>query len=495
MKKLSLLLLLIAPLLLHAQSVGISNDNSIPHSSAILDIKSTTKGLLIPRMSTLERTSIMGPSIGLTVFDMDTYSYWMYRGDVMGGWVELQYSFQNHWSSNGINIYNSNAGNVGIGTSNPGEKLSINATNPTIQLMNAGTPRAFFQVSGTDMRMSTYFNNTTGNLVLGTRASDRLWINPSGNIGIGTSTPSSLLTINGNDPTLLMRDLDVDKGFLQVVGNDFKIGTSPTNTTGRFMIRTNGADRLNVNEDGWVGINTTIQNATLQVNGDGSNATFRAQVNGTTKLLLTPNGGVSIGANNFTPPPNGLHVAGMTSIGTTNAAAELSINNLPGNTHPHIDIYKDNAKIGHLGTVQNAQVDVNLAATSAAGRVILSTAGTPVGVMVHTNADAVSIGTFSKATGYQLSVGGNIMCWDLSMAGPNSWPDYVFEKNYRLMPLTEVRKFTNTYKHLPNVPSAAEIEKNGIKMGDMTKTFLEKIEELTLYIFQLQEQIDQLKKK
>jgi hypothetical protein len=227
MKKLFPLLLLFTPLLHYAQSVGISNDNSVPHSSAILDIKSTTKGLLVPRMSTLERTSIMGPSIGLTVFDMDTYSYWMYRGDVMGGWVELQYSFQNNWSSNdGVNIFNKNPGNVGIGTNSPTEKLSINAANPVIQLMNSGTARAFIQVNGTDLKLGTYFNNTTGNMVFATRATERMWITPLGNIGIGTSDPSSLLTINGNDPVLQLRNSEVDKGFMQLTGNDMKIGTS-----------------------------------------------------------------------------------------------------------------------------------------------------------------------------------------------------------------------------------------------------------------------------
>lgn len=489
------IILLLAPLLPYAQSVGISNDNSIPHSSAILDIKSTTKGLLIPRMSTLERTSII-PAIGLTVFDMDTYSYWMYRGDVMGGWVELQYSFQNYWSSNdGVNIFNKNSGNVGIGTNNPTEKLSINAANPVIQLMNSGTARAFMQVNGTDLKLGTYFNNTTGKLVLGTRTTDRLWITPAGNIGIRTSTPSSTLTINDANPVIQLQNSEVDKGFIQLTGNDLKLGTNATNATGKFFVQTNGADRLNINEDGWVGINTTIQNSTLQVNGTGSNAAFRVQVNGSTKMIVAPNGGVSIGTNNFTPPANGLHVAGMTSIGTTTAAAELTINNLAGNTHPHIDILKDNVKLGHLGTIQNAQVDLQLATTNNQGRVLLSTEGTPVGVMVHTNANAVSIGTFSKAAGYQLSVSGDIMCYDMTMAFINSWPDYVFEKNYRLMPLGEVRKFTETYKHLPHVPSAAEIERTGVKMKDMTKTFLEKIEELTLYIFQLQEQIDELKKK
>lgn len=494
MKKLFSLLLLLTPLLHHAQSVGISDDNSVPHSSAILDIKSTAKGLLIPRMSTLERTSIMGPSIGLTVFDMDTYSYWMYRGDVMGGWVELQHGFQNHWSSNdGVNIFNKNSGNVGIGTNNPTEKLVINATNPVIQLMNAGTARGFFQVNGTDLKMNTYFNNITGNLVLGTRAADRLWITPAGNIGIRTSTPSSTLTISDVNPVVQLQNSEVDKGFVQLAGNDLKIGTNATNTAGRFFVQTNGADRLNINEDGWVGINTAIQNSTLQVNGTGSNAAFRVQVNGNSKLIVAPNGGVSIGANTITPPANGLFVDGMVGIGTSTPTAEMTINNVVPNVFPRLEMNYNNTKIGQIEVIQNAQVDFRVGAASAAGRTIIGANLNFWGVVVHPSSGQTSIGGPDRATGYELSVPGQIMCDDLTIDDVNDWPDYVFEKDYRLMSLTDLRKFIEVNKHLPNVPSAAIINKTGLQMKEMTTALMEKVEELTLYIFQLQNQVDELK--
>jgi len=72
-------------------------------------------------------------------------------------------------------------------------------------------------------------------------------------------------------------------------------------------------------------------------------------------------------------------------------------------------------------------------------------------------------------------------------------PDYVFAKNYNLMPLTDVEKYINENKHLPNIKSAEEYQKEpGVDIGEMQAKLLEKVEELTLYIIQQQKQIDEL---
>jgi hypothetical protein len=63
-----------------------------------------------------------------------------------------------------------------------------------------------------------------------------------------------------------------------------------------------------------------------------------------------------------------------------------------------------------------------------------------------------------------------------------------------LRPLQEVESFIQNNHRLPDIPSAAEIEKNGLQLGDMQKRMMEKIEELTLYILQQQKEIEQLKK-
>lgn len=76
-----------------------------------------------------------------------------------------------------------------------------------------------------------------------------------------------------------------------------------------------------------------------------------------------------------------------------------------------------------------------------------------------------------------------------------NWPDYVFKKEYGLMPLAEVEKFIKENGHLSNIPSASEVEKDGVKLGEMNAKFLEKIEELTLYVIQLNKEIKQLREE
>ncbi|MDR2235910.1 MAG: hypothetical protein LBE92_07280 [Chryseobacterium sp.] len=69
----------------------------------------------------------------------------------------------------------------------------------------------------------------------------------------------------------------------------------------------------------------------------------------------------------------------------------------------------------------------------------------------------------------------------VDIASANGWADYVFKPDYKLMPLSEVEKHIQNKGHLPNIPSADEIVKTGIDLGQMDAKLLEKIEELTLY--------------
>jgi len=77
----------------------------------------------------------------------------------------------------------------------------------------------------------------------------------------------------------------------------------------------------------------------------------------------------------------------------------------------------------------------------------------------------------------------------------SGWPDFVFENDYPLMSLQETEDFIKQNKHLPNVPSAAEVEENGINIGEINAILIQKVEELTLYILDLQKQINELKLK
>lgn len=77
----------------------------------------------------------------------------------------------------------------------------------------------------------------------------------------------------------------------------------------------------------------------------------------------------------------------------------------------------------------------------------------------------------------------------------STWPDYVFETSYKLPSLESVSSFIKANKHLPEMPSASAIEKDGQDVGDIQKLLLKKVEELTLYVIEQQKEIQLLKER
>lgn len=106
----------------------------------------------------------------------------------------------------------------------------------------------------------------------------------------------------------------------------------------------------------------------------------------------------------------------------------------------------------------------------------------------------VCIGTTSITDGvdnYSLSVNGNVRAKRVKVY--TTWADYVFEKDYTLPTLEEVEQHIKEKGHLKDIPSAKEVEANGIELGEMNKLLLQKIEELTLYTIELNKEVQALK--
>lgn len=100
----------------------------------------------------------------------------------------------------------------------------------------------------------------------------------------------------------------------------------------------------------------------------------------------------------------------------------------------------------------------------------------------------VKIGAPGFATSYMLNVGGGIMAEEVRVQ-LQPWPDYVFENDYTLMPLSELEQFIQKEKHLPGITAANEIAENGLNLGEMQKAQMEKIEELFLHLIELEKRM------
>ena len=118
---------------------------------------------------------------------------------------------------------------------------------------------------------------------------------------------------------------------------------------------------------------------------------------------------------------------------------------------------------------------------------------TPGGGLAISGGGNVGIGTNTPQA--KLAVNGEILAKSVRVnTAASYWPDYVFDKNYKLMSIKDLDLFVKTNNHLPGIPSAQEIElKQNVDLGDMNTMLLQKVEELTLYIIDLQKQIDELK--
>lgn len=108
---------------------------------------------------------------------------------------------------------------------------------------------------------------------------------------------------------------------------------------------------------------------------------------------------------------------------------------------------------------------------------------------------SLCIGTVYGATGYKLNVAGKIISEEIKVQSFAAWPDYVFKNDYPLRPIAELETDIQNLGHLPGIPDAATIARDGIQLGEMQTKMMEKIEELTLYIIELEKKYRTLSEK
>ena len=109
----------------------------------------------------------------------------------------------------------------------------------------------------------------------------------------------------------------------------------------------------------------------------------------------------------------------------------------------------------------------------------------------NSNGD-VTANTLTVGNGFSCNNNGYVKAKEIKVT-LTDWPDYVFEEGYDRLSLPETEKYIKENGHLPDVPSTQEVQENGVSLGEMNAILLQKIEELTLHIIDLQNQIDELK--
>ncbi|TKC56601.1 hypothetical protein FBD94_23090 [Pedobacter hiemivivus] len=181
------------------------------------------------------------------------------------------------------------------------------------------------------------------------------------------------------------------------------------------------------------------------------------------------NGNIGIGTMS---PSTTLHINGITSIRSSIPTdGFLSINPGGPTTQGYINWWKPgSSRIAYLGYNDGVGYD-NLGLTLEGGNFII-------------NGGNVAIGT-NDTRGYKFAVNGNIRAKEIKIE-VNNWPDYVYTKSYPLPSLQETEKHIKEKGHLPGIPSAEEVKANGIDLGEMNAKLLQKIEELTLHLIEME---------
>lgn len=312
----------------------------------------------------------------------------------------------------------------------------------------------------------------------------------SGKVGIGINEPTVKLHIQYANTgvktqysSFVLEDIDSQ---MDIISNSTGLWGSAIN-----LIEGNGST------------NTDIWSIARETTGGSGNSSLRFNFgsknrhNNSTKVTFDKNGNVGIGINE---PTVKFHIRNLNTgvksqyssfilededsqmdiISNSSGSWGSSINLVEGNGDTNTDIWSIARET--TGGTGNSSLKFNFGSKNRHSN------STKVTFDKNGN---VGIGT-TETQGYKLAVNGNIRAKEVKVE--SGWADFVFEKDYQLMTLSELDDYIKTNKHLPEIPTAKEVQENGIGLSEINTKFLQKIEELTLYTISQQELIEEQKK-
>ncbi|MES2458833.1 MAG: hypothetical protein V4594_24990 [Bacteroidota bacterium] len=260
-------------------------------------------------------------------------------------------------------------------------------------------------------------------------------------------------------------DNSVSNGIFLDQNGNAGIGTS--NTTNRFTVAQNsGANTYLSVQNNTVGTIFGAAGVSFGVAGTSTNHDFTLYTNLTEKMRITTTGNIGIGT---ATPSEKLSVNGNIGVIDGGSFEILSSNTAVWANNKILtrgystQDYSELMVPGHIANTANLRLLAN---------------------------GNVGIGTPSPTE--KLSVKGKIRAQEIKVE-TSGWADFVFAKDYKLPSLQATEQHILANGHLPGIPSAAEVAKDGIELGEMNKKLLQKIEELTLYLIDKEKDIQNLK--